>query len=681
MTDDHATTPESAGGLTPLLAGLSRLLAEQGRSLDETFDRVLALGRQRLGMEVGVVAEVEDTSYHVRSLGAATGESSGAALRVGQTLALSETFCEKTLEAGETFTIRHAAHTPWADHPCYRAFAYESYIGTPLRVDGRVWGTLSFASRAAMGRGFDAQAREGVELLAGVLSGELERDQMKAQVQAAVQEAQQARRETQIVLDRLPAMVCRKDREGNILQINRAAAEVADCMPAQMVGRPVADFFPEQAVRSKQQDDRVLETGQPLLGVVESWPAPAGRARYVQTDRIPTRNMRGQIDGVLVVSTDITHLKEAEDELRALNVRFGAFMRNSPAMQWAVDTEGRYIFVNATFEQVMGVKAWDCVGKRPEQVLEAPTGKAFEQIVRPGELIESGDGGAQTVHVDLPIQGRLVPLMVTRFSYANAQGEISIGGSAVDLSEVAQAQRELANLNKDLKALLYVISHDLREPLRAIRNFSSLVVEREYEHLGESSRDMLNRVVRGAERLDQLLSDVLTLSRAQRAEPAAGTVSSDQIVKEVLGDLQESIERCEARVQIAGALPELKVDAFWLRQAVHNLVANALKFTRQGEAPRLKIMPYVYAPADDDEGAAAGVDRPMSGLVFEDRGPGVESHQRERVFGLFQRAVARDVPGTGAGLAIVAQVAERYHGRVWVEDAEGGGARFILAFY
>ena len=59
---------------------------------------------------------------------------------------------------------------------------------------------------------------------------------------------------------------------------------------------------------------------------------------------------------------------------------------------------------------------------------------------------------------------------------------------------------------------------------------------------------------------------------------------------------------------------------------------------------------------------------------------GVEEHQRERVFGLFQRGVSRDVPGTGAGLAIVAQVAERYGGRVWVEDREGGGARFILGF-
>jgi len=125
----------------------------------------------------------------------------------------------------------------------------------------------------------------------------------------------------------------------------------------------------------------------------------------------------------------------------------------------------------------------------------------------------------------------------------------------------------------------------------------------------------------------------------------------------------------------------LKVDAFWLRQAVHNLVTNALKFLKAGETPRLRIYAYLHEPSVDEAGRTVGVDRPMVGLVFEDKGPGVEVHQRERIFGLFQRGVGRDVPGTGAGLAIVAQVAERYDGRVWVDDAPGGGSRFILAFY
>ena len=128
-------------------------------------------------------------------------------------------------------------------------------------------------------------------------------------------------------------------------------------------------------------------------------------------------------------------------------------------------------------------------------------------------------------------------------------------------------------------------------------------------------------------------------------------------------------------------MPAVEVDPFCLRQAVSNLLSNALKFTREGASPEVCIRAYEQSPAKTDNAESGKATRPMGGLVIEDRGPGVEEHERERIFGLFQRGVSRDVPGTGAGLAIVAQVAERYGGRVWVENREDGGARFILAFY
>jgi PAS domain S-box-containing protein len=660
-----------------VLAELTRQMRDRERTLDEALEGVLALGCRRLGLDIGVVSRVRGTAYDVRSLCA----MSGTALRVGQTLALGQTFCEKTLASDETFSVSHAAHTPLAGHPCYRAFNYESYIGTPIRVNGRVWGTLSFASRDALGRGFDPQDRDFVELLAAVLESEMDRDELQAKMHAAVEESEHARRETQAVLDRLPAMVWRKDTEGNILQANEAAARAAGVLPDEMAGQPVSRFYPDQAEEMLRSDLEVIRSGKPRLGVVQKLEREDGTTHYFQTDKMPTRNTADEIDGVVVVSTDITHLKQAEDELRSMNVRFRAFMNNSPAIKWAVDEDGRYVFVNPAFEQMMGVQATDCVGKTPENVLEDKTAKAFDTVARQAMLLNEQSAEAQTIHVDLPVRDRVVPLMVTRFTYTDAKGVVYVGGSAVDLTDVAEVQRELAQRNKDLKALLYVISHDLREPLRAIRNFSGLVVEREYESLGQSSQDMLNRVIRGAERLDQLLSDVLTLSRAQRAEPATGLVSSSQIVKEVLGDLQETIDRTGASVEIDGELPKLKVDAFWLRQAIHNLVTNALKFTVDNQTPRLWIKTYDCDPQSADAGKLMGVDRPMKGLVFEDRGSGVEPRQRERIFGLFQRGVSRDVPGTGAGLAIVAQVAERYGGRVWVEDAPEGGSRFILAFY
>jgi PAS domain S-box-containing protein len=677
MSDFKANSDEATTGLASVITGLTRVLCDCDRELDQTLEAILKLGCQSLSLDYGVLAKVTDGSSEVRALHALSSTS----LREGQVISLGQTYCDRTLEADETFFVSHAAHTPLAKHPAYQSLGFESYIGTPVRVHGGVWGTLSFANQDTLGRGFDPQDRDIVELLATLIAGELERDAMVRQTTQSNEEARHARRETQAVLDRLPAMVWRIDLKGSILQANAAAAALANKAPDDMVGKRVAELYSADLVEVIEQHDKeVIESGLPKLGVVESFIGRHNKPRFVQTDKMPTTNLAGEVDGIVIVSTDITHLKQAEGELRSMHVRFSAFMRNSPAIQWAVDSDGCYVFINPAFEEMMGVTEDRCVGRKPEDVLPAQAGRILESISQQLSSSDDEKSDVQTIHVDLPIQGKTVQLMVTRFVYTDVKGETYVGGSAVDLSEVALAQRELAQRNKDLKTLLYVISHDLREPLRAIRNFSSLVVEREMQGLQDSSKDMLGRVVRGAERLDQLLADVLTLSRAQRAEPARGMVSSHLIVEEAIVDLQATIDQTSAEIRVQGELPELEVDAFWLRQATSNLLSNALKFTNPDQSPQVLIRPYEEEVDQTGRSDNDNAGKRLTGLVVEDRGIGVEEHQRERIFGLFHRGVSRDVPGTGAGLAIVAQVAERYGGRVWVEDREGGGSRFILVF-
>ena len=111
-------------------------------------------------------------------------------------------------------------------------------------------------------------------------------------------------------------------------------------------------------------------------------------------------------------------------------------------------------------------------------------------------------------------------------------------------------------------------------------------------------------------------------------------------------------------------------DRRWLIQALQNLVANALKFTLPEEPANVEI-----ATADETELAGA-----EAGLVVRDRGPGVDPKHAERIFDLFQRAVGRDVEGTGAGLAIVRGIAERHGGGCRVIPREGGGSVFVLTF-
>ncbi len=239
-----------------------------------------------------------------------------------------------------------------------------------------------------------------------------------------------------------------------------------------------------------------------------------------------------------------------------------------------------------------------------------------------------------------------------------------------EIAERERTKEEIKAVNRELETLLYVTSHDLREPLRAMENFSRMVHDRYADRLDEKGQDFLMRVVRAAERMTHLLNDITALSRAQRMEPPTDEVEGAAIVQEVLIRLGSKIRDTEAQVQVAEDLPQLRANKMWATEAVYNLVVNALKFTREGAAPEVEIAPYQPA-----EGKPGGV-----GIVVRDRGPGVAPEHAERIFELFQRAVGREVEGTGAGLAIVQQVARRHGGRVWHRPREGGGSEFIITF-
>jgi signal transduction histidine kinase len=239
-----------------------------------------------------------------------------------------------------------------------------------------------------------------------------------------------------------------------------------------------------------------------------------------------------------------------------------------------------------------------------------------------------------------------------------------------EIAERSKDRAKIAAKNRDLETLLYVTSHDLREPLRAIENFSRIVNDRYGERLDEKGQDFLRRVIQGSQRLTRLLDDILMLSRSQRMGVPTEAVAGEVIVQEALKRLEGKVSATNAQVHVAPVFGGLRVDKTWATQAVYNLIANALKFTRDGGVPDVEVSPY-----RPDETNSETV-----GITVRDRGPGVAPEHAERIFQLFQRAVGREIEGTGAGLAIVRQIAERHGGHAWVQPRDGGGSEFIITF-
>ncbi len=231
--------------------------------------------------------------------------------------------------------------------------------------------------------------------------------------------------------------------------------------------------------------------------------------------------------------------------------------------------------------------------------------------------------------------------------------------------ELGQRVDELAMLNQELEAFSYSISHDLRAPLRAIRNFSEIALNEYGSQLPSDGQRYLKLVSNSAEELDSLVNALLSLSRATRQPIHTQLVEPGRVVQEVLESLQS--ERVGRDVQIAVAdLPTCQADPVLLKQVWTNLISNAIKFTRQRELARIDIG---WCEQGD-----------QTAYFVKDNGAGFEMQDAEdKIFGVFQRFHHQeDYEGNGVGLAIVARIVRRHGGRVWAQAEVDRGATFYF---
>lgn len=364
---------------------------------------------------------------------------------------------------------------------------------------------------------------------------------------------------------------------------------------------------------------------------------------------------------------EIADRERAEQAVRDSEALYHSLVDTLAVCVLRKDLEGRFTFANRAFLELMELQPQDVIGKTDYELYPRELAEKYRRDDR--RVIETGESFEDVEQNDQ--EGQTHWVRVRKSPVYDSQRRV-VGVQAIfwDVTERKLAEEEIRLKNRDLEALLYVISHDLREPLRAIEAFSKLIADRYTERLDERGREFLKHVVAGSQRMHQLLEDVLLLSRAQRMAPPSESVDSREIVADVLRELQLKLTETHATVTVADDLPHLRVDRRWATQAVYNLVANALKFTRPGVPPHVEIRAYRPQP-----GEPAG-----TGLVIRDHGPGLDPQHVVRIFDLFQRAVGREVEGTGAGLAIVRQVAERHGGRAWARTNVPDGAEFVVTF-
>ncbi|MDJ0833062.1 MAG: PAS domain S-box protein [Gammaproteobacteria bacterium] len=398
-------------------------------------------------------------------------------------------------------------------------------------------------------------------------------------------------------------------------------------------------------------------------------------------------------DHNMVIATliDITHLKEAEQALRESEARYRIAFDQQYQFICLLDADGVALEVNdlplkigkIQRDQVVGRPFWQAAfwEQMPEiqevwQQRFAALKKDFQPI-RDTEPFMDADGGIHyaqsTTSAILDDEHNLKYILIEaneiteRRKAEQQRDELlkKVQELNVNLElRVKKRTSELKAVNKELEAFSYSVSHDLRAPLRSIDGFSQALLEDYTDKLDEHGRDYLNRVRKSAQRMGQLIDDLLQLSRVNRNEISHEKVDLAELAEQVIeelrnGDPDRQVDFVHGKDLVVEGDPRL------LRVMLDNLIGNAWKFTADQEQARISF----------DRSA----DNPKV-FVIEDNGVGFDMKHSDKLFGAFQRLHrVTEFPGTGIGLATVQRILNRHGGKIWAEAEPDQGAIFYFS--
>ncbi len=472
------------------------------------------------------------------------------------------------------------------------------------------------------------------------------------------------------LLEAAPDGMLLVDAQGIIRMVNGHAETLFGYPSSELTGRPLEMLIPEPA-RGRHPAHRAA-----YLAAAEARPMGDGydlaglRKDGTEFPVTVTLAAFGAASGeklTIAAVRDVSGHERGESAVRQL----AAIVEHADDAIFSKSLDGHVLSWNRGAEKLYGYPAAEIIGQ-PVALLE-PADRAGEdaqligQVARTGQVVRaetvrvSKDGTRSDVALTLsPIFGR--DGQVTEISTVARDITTRLGGEQA----LYERTRELEASNRELEQFAYVASHDLQEPLRKVSSFCQLLADHYEGQLDEEGEQYIGFAVDGAKRMQQLINDLLTLSRIGRTEEARIRVDCNQIIDRVRLDLALAIEEAGAEIVVAGRLPVLRAQQAEQVQLFSNLVGNAIKF-HGDEPPRIEIS----VVRDDGDWRFA----------VSDNGIGIEEEYADRIFGVFQRLHSRSrYPGTGIGLSVCKKIVESNGGQIWLESKPGAGTTFCWTY-
>ncbi|WP_175517707.1 hybrid sensor histidine kinase/response regulator [Planctomicrobium piriforme] len=482
------------------------------------------------------------------------------------------------------------------------------------------------------------------------------------------------------LMDAIPDNIYFKDTEGRYLRINRAKAMRSGLASAELAqGKTDFDFFqPEHASSAYEVEQRIMQTGKPLIDHEEKLIWPDGRASWVSATKVPLKRPDGTIIGTLGISRDITSHYEISQALQLERDRLRTLIDHLPDYVFIKDAAGRFVTLNRAHYELFGCQSEEEIFGKTDFDFSPPELAAQyyaddQEVIRHGVTLTSRE--EEVVAAD----GDHRWVLTTKVPLHAPDGKvIGLVGIARDITKRKQAEQELKSAkeaaevaNRAKSEFLANMSHEIRTPMNAIIGMTELVLD---TGLAAQQRDYLDTVLNSAESLMGIINDILDFSKIE-----SGRLEIEQYpidIREWFGDsikplaVRAHAKKLELACHIAPDVPPyVRGDGLRLRQIIVNLLGNAIKFTRAGE-----VVLDVQRETDERGGA-------MLHIRVSDTGIGISREQQSRIFEAFEQAdmsTTRDYGGTGLGLAISSRLVTLMNGEIWVESELGEGSTFHI---
>lgn len=486
-----------------------------------------------------------------------------------------------------------------------------------------------------------------------------------------------------LLFERIPQGVVFHDASGRIIKANQAALNILGVTEDQIFGRSSLDSswktihedgtdFPSETHPAVI----ALKEGKSIRNVVMGVLNPDSkdyRWINISAETVPGPGKNQPVQ-VFTIFEDITLQKKTENLLKQNEHLLRIFIEHAPAAIAMLDNDMKYIIASRRYledyrleyQDITGLYHYDIFPEIPERWKEihrrclAGVAEGCKE-----DKFTRTDGKIDWVHWEI----------LPWYNDADEIGGIIIFSEVITerkeaeekiLREKQKAEQlsvELARSNKELENFAYIASHDLREPLRMLTNFSKLLASKYEGRLDSQADEYIGFITDGAKRMQELIRDLLTFARITTQPSPFTQADLNKIIQDILNDLHPFITDGGVDVQREN-MPVIVADPTQMKQLFQNLISNGIKF-RKNENPVIRIKSI----------------RGESEWVFSvsDNGIGIDREYFERIFIIFQRLHTRDeYPGTGIGLSICKRIVERHGGRIWVESEAGKGTSFYF---